>query len=374
MNNIFSINNTFRHVYVVILIFLSIYFFIHGINRYNVELSSINYKLKNLNDTKELYSNYENNFEMSELDENKLNSQNIDKRFFKLPYTISKFSSKLNKKNWINDNTNNNILENSQIASLLKRMAEDNYDLDQVSFTKIVPNFVVDKLPKDISYIEDTKIRKKIFISIVLPLIVENNKKINLKRNRLLNIYEKLAVSKTLSLTEHNWLMNLAVEYSVNTKHVHKITIAKTLLNHVDIIPNSIAIAQAAKESGWGTSRFAKEGNALFGQWTYDNANGLLPSQRNEGEEHFIRSFGNLKESVISYMYNINSHNAYDLFREKRKEFRSDKININSLILVQELKPYAESPDYTDILYQIIKTNNLQLFDNVELSSQSSLV
>ena len=374
MNNIFSINNTFRHVYVVILIFLSIYFFIHGINRYNVELSSINYKLKNLNDTKELYSNYENNFEMSELDENKLNSQNIDKRFFKLPYTISKFSSKLNKKNWINDNTNNNILENSQIAILLKRMAEDNYDLDQVSFTKIVPNFVVDKLPKDISYIEDTKIRKKIFISIVLPLIVENNKKINLKRNRLLNIYEKLAVSKTLSLTEHNWLMNLAVEYSVNTKHVHKITIAKTLLNHVDIIPNSIAIAQAAKESGWGTSRFAKEGNALFGQWTYDNANGLLPSQRNEGEEHFIRSFGNLKESVISYMYNINSHNAYDLFREKRKEFRSKKININSFILVQELKPYAESPDYTDILYQIIKTNNLQLFDNVELSSQSSLV
>ena len=180
MSNIFSIKNTFRHVYVIILIFLSIYFFIHGLNRYNIELSSINYQLKNLSDTKELYSNYENNFEMSELDENKLNSQNIDKRFFKLPYKISKFSSKLNKQNWINDDTNNNIIENSQIAGLLKRMAEDNYDLDRVSFTKIVPNFVVDKLPKDISYIEDTKARKKIFISIVLPLIVENNKKINL--------------------------------------------------------------------------------------------------------------------------------------------------------------------------------------------------
>ena len=189
-----------------------------------------------------------------------------------------------------------------------------------------------------------------------------------------LKIYDKLHTSKTLTLSEHNWLVNLAAEYSIKTIHVHKITIARNLLKHIDIIPNSIAIAQAAKESGWGTSRFAKEGNALFGQWTYDNSNGLLPAERVNGHEHLVQSFDNLSESFFSYMNNINSHKAYGSFREKRSEFRNNNQPLNSLILVHELSPYAELQNYTQMLELIIEKNKLYIFDDIQLIAMNSLV
>ena len=183
-----------------------------------------------------------------------------------------------------------------------------------------------------------------------------------------------MQTSKTLTLSEHNWLVNLAAKYSIQTIHVHKIAIAKNLLKHIDIIPNSIAIAQAAKESGWGTSRFAKEGNALFGQWTYDNSNGLLPTNRAKGSEHLVKSFDTLSESVVSYMNNINSHKAYDSFREIRSELRNNNQPLNSLILVHELSPYAELPNYTQVLELIIEKNKLYIFDNIKLIDVDSLV
>ena len=209
-------------------------------------------------------------------------NEKIDKNNV-LPYSITRFKSGLKKYSWILKKEKDIIVEGTQVALLMDKMIEDNYDLDKVLFTKEVPGFFINELPNDISYIKDTEVRKKIFISIVLPHIVETNRNIALKRNRLQKIYDKLQTSKTLTLSEHNWLINLAAEYSIQAVHVHKITIAKNLLKHIDIIPNSIAIAQAAKESGWGTSRFAKEGNALFGQWTYDNSNGLLPADRKKG-------------------------------------------------------------------------------------------
>ena len=146
------------------------------------------------------------------------------------------------------------------------------------------------------------------------------------------------------------------------------------LLEHIDIIPNSIALAQAAKESGWGTSRFARDGNALFGQWTYDDNSGLLPLGREEGEKHLIKSFPSLRESVKSYMRNINSHRAYSSFRKTRSEFRENNMKMNYFKLVDGLKPYAESPNYTDIIKKIIETNKLYLYDDVTLINKGSLV
>ena len=367
MNKIFHIKKSLKYIYVFLLIYLSFYFFLTGYNNYNnssyikysqnvIEDITINQNEKNLN----IYG-----------DDDKEN-------IVKLPYKISEFASRFKKHNWNykKDNLleNNNTYKTTQVANLMEKMIGGSYDLDQVSFTKKIPGFFVSELPKDISYIENTQTRKKVFISIVLPLIVEVNRDIELKRNRLQNLREKLLISNTLNLNEHNWLINLAVEYSVNTKHVHKINIANELLKHIDIIPNSVAIAQAAKESGWGTSRFAKEGNALFGQWTYDNQKGLLPSERIDGEKHLIKSFINLRQSVVSYMKNINSHQAYKSFRETRAEFRDSNIPINPIILVHELSPYAELPNYTNILQLIIENNQLFIFDNIKLVDKNSLV
>ncbi len=350
--------NIFKFTYLAGLAYLSFYFFIGGYHDYN-SISKLLVEEINIENDNKTISNFSNE---------KIDKNNV------LPYSITRFKSGLKKYSWILKKEKDIIVEGTQVALLMDKMIEDNYDLDKVLFTKEVPGFFINELPNDISYIKDTEVRKKIFISIVLPHIVETNRNIALKRNRLQKIYDKLQTSKTLTLSEHNWLINLAAEYSIQTVHVHKITIAKNLLKHIDIIPNSIAIAQAAKESGWGTSRFAKEGNALFGQWTYDNSNGLLPADRKKGLGHLIKSFDNLSESVVSYMNNINSHKAYDSFREMRSELRNNNQDLNSLILVHELSPYAELPNYTQVLELIIEKNELYNFDNIQLINMDSIV
>jgi len=364
--------NLIKILYVGILIYFSISFFITGYTNYS-QYAGLSENLKRN------YNQNENYDEIVDLNKNeKLNTNNL------FNFKISKFNTDLRKFEWKNnkDSFNNSVdlneskfsSETTEVASLMKDMISSDYDLDKVLETKKVPGFFIDNLPKDIAYIDNTDTRKKVFISMILPLIVECNRNISLKRDRINNIYNKLKVSKSLTINEHNWLINLAAEYSIETKYVHKITIAKSLLNNIDIIPNSIAIAQAAKESGWGTSRFAKEGNALFGEWTYDNDNGLLPFEREAGQKHLIRSFDSIRSSVVAYMKNINSHNAYKIFRNKRAEYRNQNLPLNSRVLVHELSPYAELPNYTDILFDIIKINSLDEFDNVILLNEISLV
>ena len=356
LDKFLSYNRLFVIFYILIMTFLTLYFFIVGINSYNfVKLSKIEpiNLLESVNE--DLYA----------------------KKFDKNSYDITKFKSELKNFSWIqkqNKLTKDVDISKREFTTLINKMSKDNYDLDRVYFTKTVPSFFVEKLPEDLSEIQDTNKKKRLFISIVLPLIVEANNDIILKRIRLIQLYDKLKESQTLSLSEHNWLINLATEYSIEIKYVHKITIAKNLLEFVDIIPNSIAIAQAAKESGWGTSRFAKEGNALFGQYTYDNSQGLLPSERSKGEVHLVKSFVTLKDSVDSYIKNLNSHQAYNSFREKRLELRKSNQLLDPVILVNELSSYAEFPDYIDVLKIIIKINKLYIFDNIKLVDQHSLV
>ena len=112
----------------------------------------------------------------------------------------------------------------------------------------------------------------------------------------------------------------------------------------------------------------------MYGQWTYDASTGLLPSDRIEGKEHLIQSFPNLRQSVISYMKNINSHKAYEVFRIKRFEYRKKNLPLNVFKLIHELSSYAELPDYTNVLENIIEVNKLYLFDNIELVDKKSSV
>ena len=142
----------------------------------------------------------------------------------------------------------------------------------------------------------------------------------------------------------------------------------------MDIIPVSIAIAQAAKESGWGTSRFALEGNAMFGQWTYGK-DGIAPLEREKNKGHKILKFPMLRSSVQAYKNNLNTHSGYKEFRKKRADLRRKNQNISGLELVNYLHNYAATgKEYTDILKKIINQNSLTDFDNSILmnSNQSS--
>ena len=199
------------------------------------------------------------------------------------------------------------------------------------------------------------------FIKIVLPLIVKENNKIRIDRKRLFTILNKNSNTDI----EKKWLEKKFKQYGV----IHNDL--STLKIRMDEIPASLAIAQAAKETGWGTSRFALKGNALFGQWTW-SGEGLKPKKAEEGKDHKVMKFNSLQLSVRAYLRNLNTHSSYINLRKARSDLRNDKKQLDSLILARYLDKYAEiGGQYVDVLKKIIQQNNLKDFDDARLLPSS---
>ena len=253
------------------------------------------------------------------------------------------------------ENTNTARLSASIIEQLFK---DTNYNLKRVKKTKLVNiGNTLDHLPKEMKSIENVKKRKNLFIQIVLPLIIEENTKIKLDRKKLFVILNKSNNSKS----DIEWLKKKFKQYGVVKNDL------STLKIRMDEIPVSLVIAQAAKETGWGTSRFAQKGNALFGQWTW-TGNGIKPAAADSNSTHKVASFKVLKASVKAYQRNINTHSSYKKFRKERAIQRDNDGKLNSLELVKYLDKYAETGiEYTKILSKIIKQNSLTEFDDVKI-------
>ncbi len=251
--------------------------------------------------------------------------------------------------------TNTSRLSASTIEQLFK---DTNYNLKTVKKTKLVNiGNNLDHLPKEMKNIENVKKRKNLFIQIVLPLIIEENMKIRLDRKKLFVILNKNSNSKS----DIEWLKKKFKQYGVAKNDL------STLKIRMDEIPVSLAIAQAAKETGWGTSRFAQKGNALFGQWTW-SGNGIKPAAADTDSTHKVASFKVLKASVKAYQRNINTHSSYKKFRKERAIQRDNDGKLNSLELVKYLDKYAETGvEYTKILSKIIQQNSLTDFDDVKI-------
>tara|TARA_A100001234_G_scaffold13767_1_gene11111 strand:- start:275 stop:1426 length:1152 start_codon:yes stop_codon:yes gene_type:complete len=247
-------------------------------------------------------------------------------------------------------------------ASVLYQLFEDtNYKLSDVRINKIAKPVEIGKLPYELKEIQNTKKRKDLFIQIVLPLILEENNKILLDRKKLFAILNK----NNNSNSDNNWLNKKFKQYGVSSKDL------PTLKRRMDIIPPSMAIAQAAKETGWGTSRFALEGNALFGQWTYTDK-GIKPAAADAGTTHKVMMFNVLKSSVRAYTRNLNTHQSYKKMRYVRAIQRDNDSKLDSLELVDYLDNYAETgKEYTVILKKIIEQNNLKDFDDVKILPSS---
>ena len=244
-------------------------------------------------------------------------------------------------------------------ASTIEQLFEDtNYSLKEVKKTKLLNiGNSLDHLPKEMKNIENVKKRKKLFIQIVLPLIIEENTRIKLDRKRLFVILNKNNNSKT----DKEWLKDKFRQYGVLKNDL------STLKIRMDEIPVSLAIAQAAKETGWGTSRFAQQGNALFGQWTW-SGDGIKPAGADEESKHKVARFKVLKASVKAYQRNINTHSSYKKFRKERAIQRDNNGKLNSLELVKYLDKYAETGfEYIKVLTKIIEQNSLKDFDDVNI-------
>ena len=247
-------------------------------------------------------------------------------------------------------------------ASTIKQLYEDtNYKLDDIRKNKLVKPIALTLLPTEIKMIENTKKRKELFIQIVLPLILQENNNIKLDRVRLFGIINK----SNNTDVEKKWLDKKYKQYGIPSRDLSILKI------RMDEIPVSLALAQAAKETGWGTSRFAQEGNALFGQWTW-SGEGLKPKEAEKDEGHKVMKFNILQASVRAYQRNLNTHSSYRDFRLARAQLRDLGKSLDSIILSEHLDEYAETGNqYVDVLKKIITQNNLKDFDDAKLLPSS---
>lgn len=199
--------------------------------------------------------------------------------------------------------------------------------------------------------------RKSQFFQYVEPLIEAENATVLSDRARLVEIADKDAPG----WLDRLWLEDLAEDYGLEPAELDTDALIDALLRRVDAVPESLALAQAAKESGWGTSRFAREGNNLFGEWCYREGCGLVPRSRPDDKVHEVEAFDSPRESVASYVRNINTHRAYRELRRERARLREAGRPLSGIELADQLARYSERGDaYVDEIVGLIRYNGLE--------------
>jgi Bax protein len=212
--------------------------------------------------------------------------------------------------------------------------------------------------------------KKRIFFRLIAPIVLRINELIAVDRARAKDITERLSLGKGVSPEDQAWLAELALRYKVISSPDDRLDSDQypELLLRVDIIPASVSLAQAASESGWGTSRFAAEGNSLFGQWSWGK--GLKPTEQRGAEhgDHRVAAFGSTGEAAYAYALNLNTQAAYRDFRLKRAELRRRNLRVSGEVLVETLIRYSERGQaYVEDLKTIIRQNRLADTDDAYL-------
>ena len=202
----------------------------------------------------------------------------------------------------------------------------------------------------------------------MLPLVLHVNEQIRADRTRLIAVRKMQVNDQKISAADQLWLAALADRYKADRDDLSELS------RRADIIPPSLALAQAAEESGWGTSRFVIEGNALFGQWTVEEDRGIVPARRDIDRFHKIKTFETLLDAVRAYARNLNTHRAYRKFRLERAGFRQEGTSLDGLVLSSSLSKYSERGDeYVKSLRSLIRGNRLEKLDRAKLSDKADL-
>ncbi len=254
-------------------------------------------------------------------------------------------------------------LASHTVEKLQAKFKKIGYSLDSIVENDfIIPRIWPDAVPVDMADIQQANERKDLFVKMILPLVLLSNERISRDRHRLISIMERQNKEELVAQADLNWLDNLSKSYRMKTLNMAE------LLHRVDTVPPSLAIAQAAIESGWGTSRFARKGNALFGQWTFGDDKGIVPEGREEGKDHKIKSFESPLDSVAAYLHNLNTNRAYRELRQLRSEKRSAAAQATGLDLTVALQRYSEKGmEYVHLLQNIINSNDMPRFDRARL-------
>lgn len=259
-------------------------------------------------------------------------------------------------------------------ASLRQVLTAARFDLAAIRRGDVgAPAIFLASLPKDLAAIKLVQDKKDLFVGIVLPLILHQNQIVKERRSRLKRVLSGVITDHPLP--DRKWLLRLARLYRVADPEPDASDLNQAareeLMRRVDTIPVSLALAQAATESGWGTSRFARQGNALYGQWTWQSAEGLVPTDREEGRAHSVRAFSTLANSVRTYIHNLNVSNHYKEFRRARARLRDAGAPDGSWGhgLAEHLGRYSEEgPDYIAKIRSITRVNRFGDFETATLS------
>ena len=251
-------------------------------------------------------------------------------------------------------------------ASLAEAFGQLGYELNTVADGVAgVPRLILAALPRDLAEVPETAERKNIFFRAVLPLALRVNEEILAERKKLLDIRARLRAHHHIAQPERLWLQAMAERYETTPGDVEQ------LVKRVDIIPPSLALAQAAEESGWGSSRFVREGNALFGQWTTVDEGHQLPLARDEGRTHRVAGFDSLLDSARAYARNLNSHRAYREFRDARAGIRAEGRVPSGFELAGLLGRYSRrGPAYVNRIRGLIVVNGLRELDDARLDER----
>ncbi|MEX0963052.1 MAG: glucosaminidase domain-containing protein [Pseudohongiellaceae bacterium] len=213
----------------------------------------------------------------------------------------------------------------------------------------------------DFASISDIEAKKQQFFNFFQDFVRYENGLISELRQQLLNYAEVVDDGVPLSADERKWVLDLARSYDVDTETSTDQALVSELLLRVDVIPASLVLAQAANESAWGTSRFALEGNNIFGQWCYEEGCGIVPNRRIEGATHEVKSFDTIKASIEGYFLNINTHHLYADFRNERARLRQLGRTLDSITLVEGLERYSQrGENYVDEVQTLIEQNSLR--------------
>ena len=272
-------------------------------------------------------------------------------------------------------NMNESVLaleENQATLNLIEKLKY--YGLWELHDPEEVPRFFIESFPADLNKVTNVSIKKKVFLHSLLPHALFVRQETLHKRNKLESILNKSGCDvETLDFrsgghgeNQCSWTENLAeedVNFVRNLCKDYRTSSAEILLGRVDAVPVSIILAQGALESSWGSSRFSREGNSIFGMWTWKNA-GIVPSEREEGKSHKVKTYENVLESVRAYHLTLNRLDSYKAFRQLRRY--SD----NPLILAEGLTLYSErGDDYVEDIKNVIMTNNLQKYESFSLDN-----
>jgi Bax protein len=252
-------------------------------------------------------------------------------------------------------------------GSLSETFNKLGYDLNRVGAGEAeVPRLFLARLPGSLGKIREAQVRKSIFFKTVLPLVLQANEEILRDRRRLWNIHYQQSLGQKTGAADRLWLEMMKERYGVKKGGI------ETLLKRVDVIPPSLALAQAAEESGWGTSRFVIEGNAVFGQWTFSDTKSLVPNGRDKDKLHKIKAFPRLIDSVRSYIYNLNTHAAYRQMRQVRHSLRIMGAPLEGLMLAENIERYSQrGEEYVDTIKTLIESNKLHRLDDARLREAS---